>query len=58
MTPDRIFMRTPREESYLWKTTHLNTAEKNEEGSEGGAKDGKKVRVGREKKEKEGNGRA
>lgn len=29
---------SPRGQSYLWKTTHLNTEEKQEEGKEGGKK--------------------
>lgn len=32
--------RTPRGESYLWKTTHLNTAEKEEEVKASGRKNG------------------
>lgn len=48
------FTRTPREESYLWKTTHLNTAERNEEVNEGGMKDGRKVRGRRERRGKGG----
>ncbi len=38
------FMKTPRGESYLWKTTHLNTAERKEEVKEGGKIDGGKRR--------------
>lgn len=43
-------MSTLREESYLWKTTHLNTAERNEEVNKDWMKDGRKVRGRREKR--------
>lgn len=44
------FMSPLREESYLWKTTHLNTAERNEEVNKDWMKDGRKVRGRREKR--------
>lgn len=44
------FISPLREESYLWKTTHLNTAERNEEVNKDWMKDGRKVRGRREKR--------
>lgn len=53
------FMRTPRGASYLWKTTHLNTAERERSkwrGSEERREKGKRKREReRERKKKEGN---
>lgn len=46
------FTTTQREESYLWKTTHLNTAEEINKGGmkEGGERRGGKTEAEREKK--------
>lgn len=36
----KAFKTTPRGKSYLWKTTHLNTAERQEDMKEGGRTEG------------------